>query len=68
MTCALRSAQYGPGVREGVAIAISGHRTAAVFHRYNITSDEDLREAVKLTTEHLATGKAKVVAMAQHKK
>src|SRR5262249_38025939 len=42
------------GVREGVAMAISGHRTRAVFDRYNITSDEDLRQAMKQTTEHLA--------------
>src|SRR5262249_15671770 len=42
------------GVREGVAMAISGHRTRAIFDRYNITSDEDLRQAVKQTTDHLA--------------
>lgn len=41
------------GVREGVAMAISGHRTRAIFDRYNITSDEDLRQAVKQTREHL---------------
>jgi hypothetical protein len=42
------------GTREGVAMAISGHRTRAIFDRYNITSDEDLRQAVKQTNEHLA--------------
>jgi integrase len=42
------------GVREGVAMSISGHRTRAVFDRYNIISDEDLRQAVRQTTEHLA--------------
>jgi len=41
------------GVREGVAMAISGHRTRAVFDRYNITSDEDLRQALKQTAEHV---------------
>jgi hypothetical protein len=58
------------GVREGVAMAISGHRTRAIFDRYNITSDEDLRQAVKQTTEHLAAQpvKAKVVAISRHKK
>ena len=42
------------GVREGVAMSISGHRTRAIFDRYNITSDDDLRQAVKQTAEHLA--------------
>lgn len=41
------------GVREGVAMAISGHRTRAVFDRYNISSDEDLRQALKQTQEHV---------------
>ncbi len=53
------------GVREGVAMAISGHRTRAIFDRYNITSDEDLRQAVKQTAEHLAAQPAerKVVSI-----
>lgn len=41
------------GVREGVAMAISGDRTRAVFDRYNITADDDLRQAVGQTEEHL---------------
>ncbi len=33
------------GVPQSVAMAISGHRTASVFRRYDITSEEDLRAA-----------------------
>ena len=35
------------GVPQSVAMAISGHRTVSMFLRYNITSDEDLRRAVR---------------------
>jgi hypothetical protein len=41
------------GVREGVAMAISGHLTRRVLDRYNITSEEDLRQAVRQTAEHV---------------
>ena len=43
------------GVNETVARAISGHRTRDVFDRYNITNEDDIREAVRNTDRYVST-------------
>jgi len=42
------------GVPQTVAMKVSGHRTAAVFRRYDITTEGDIREAMRRTQAHIA--------------
>ena len=47
------------GVNPDVARQISGHRTPSIFSLYNIISEDDLRQAMKRTSDYLASLPAK---------
>ena len=53
------------GVNPNRACQISGHRTAAIFSRYNIISEADLREVMQRMSEYVASlpAKSNVVAL-----
>jgi hypothetical protein len=43
------------GVDQTVAMKISGHRTDSTFRRYDITSEDDLRDAVEKVAAYVDT-------------
>jgi integrase len=42
------------GVPQTVAMSITGHKTVSMFNRYNITNQDDRREALRKTAAHVA--------------
>jgi hypothetical protein len=51
------------GVPQSIAMKVSGHKTNSMFLRYAISSETDLRSALKQTQECLKTVKESVIAM-----
>ena len=53
------------GVPQSVALRITGHKTASMFTRYNITDTEDVREALRSAQRYRDSQQRNVVAISK---
>jgi integrase len=51
------------GVSQPVAMAISGHRTASIFARYDVTSTDDIARALERTERYIEQAPAAKIAV-----
>jgi integrase len=51
------------GVPQSIAMKVSGHKTDSMFRRYAISSESDIRTALRRTQEYLKTAQENIVAM-----
>jgi integrase len=51
------------GVPQSIAMKVSGHKTDSMFSRYAISSESDLRTALRRTQQYMKTVQENVVAM-----
>ncbi len=55
------------GVSETVAMSITGHLTRSMFDRYNVTSEEDKRDALRKTEARRNASSGNVVSLDRHR-